>query len=1147
MFIHRHLPVPVRIATNLTEILPVASNQSRSANSQFLLRNFDFFTRIRDPNSHTSKVMTRMSDSLSYLDLSSQPGQNISGWRQGVAHFRRYALTSCFILMAGALGLTLLKSTLHNELRDLVAGEINKRLEDSAFRCNLRDAHWTEGKGLRLSGIRFTHRTTGQVVVDCEQVYASSPFQLTDLLAGKPTIDSVTIDQARIACFPDESGSNCLTELFESLKCEDTDELDCPIRIRNSQVTIHAPMTGLARPLTIRGINVDHSGDKQNPSVNTWKGSLSSDVSNRLDFQVSINRDSSVWTATCRGERIELNDRLSSLLEEVAGPNSLLDSLRGRISLNAGATGRIGSDELPLFEIAGRADNLQCLDSSLPHRIHDGSCEFRIDNRQQRTPRISIKDASFQLGYGTIHANLTIADPLNQLRWRLVGKANDLQLTERLVPWLSPDHQRVWHHYQPTGHIDATFDLQFDGNQLSRDIKTRIRDGSYSWHRFPFRVSQCNGTINLIDDELSVDFQAVEAQQLVNITAEIKNPGPDWYGWLEGSCEGNIPINEKLLQAFDHVRPTLARSLRKFNASGHVNGWGRVERMAGSSIVSKHYDINLRQATIRHENFDYPIHNVNGLIVVENDKTTFRSINGQNNHGEIECNGTWTPINGLQLRFLANNVLLNDELHAALPANLRKTWTGLRPAGTLDLVDLDLHTLPGSPRPMIGVTVEISGQRKRPSTVSINPIWFPYEMRQVTGKFRFENQRIEIRDFTAVHGRTALRANGRGAYNESDWRVRFSDMFGSNIVLDEALRRALPPSVSTGLERMKFDGKLVMRGAMEITGVFDDVDQADPGAANSVFVSTREPTRPTANLGWDLEFGMAKANAYLGVPISNASGTVRLKGRYAGGKVHCVGTLNVDSMMYRDIQITSLTAPLSINNQMIGIGALATSENPQAATPSATGRIFGGYIECDAQVELGGENTYLMQAALTDGSLRDFATETSMQQQDFSGQAYAGIRLHGDSSGAHSTRGTGYISLQNAKIYEVPVVLALLNVLRIKEPDRTAFDQGQMEFTVRGENIDFQKIELNGDAISLIGQGSVNLNSEVDLDFYTMVGRNRWSIPVLTKLYHAGSQQVWWVEVDGTLGNPKTSHQVLPGLNESLKRLFPEFATDSSR
>ena len=122
------------------------------------------------------------------------------------------------------------------------------------------------------------------------------------------------------------------------------------------------------------------------------------------------------------------------------------------------------------------------------------------------------------------------------------------------------------------------------------------------------------------------------------------------------------------------------------------------------------------------------------------------------------------------------------------------------------------------------------------------------------------------------------------------------------------------------------------------------------------------------------------------------------------------------------------------------------------------------------------------------------------------------------------------------------MIVALFNVLRIKEPDRTAFDKATMSFAVRGENFDIKPIELNGDAISLIGEGTIDLDSNVDLNFYSLIGRNGFEIPIITDLYKAGSKQVWWIKVAGTLQDPVTEHEVLPGLNDSLKMLFPELA-----
>ena len=1062
-------------------------------------------------------------------------------WRLGFAHFRGFVIAICFLLMAAALGVTYLKKTIHNELRGRIEVELNRRLAGSAFEAQIKDARWTEGKGLRLSGLQFIDTTSEQDVVFCQQVTVNSTFQLADILEGRPSVDSLIVDQAELNVSADSDGQLNVQQLLEALQDPEATPLEGPIKIRNSQVNFKSPAMG-DRVVSIRDVNLDHNRSDDDGEIHMLNGFLTCDVSSRLDFRARIETANNRWTAQMSSKRIELNQRLRTLLQEIFGESSIIETLGGSLAINAGVAGRLHGGEPPIFEVIGRASDLQCLDPTLPHQIHEGSFEFQVDNKQDGIVKIQVKKGQFRMGYGSFNGELLVVDPLNERKWRMVGSVQDLQLTERMVPWFDQGTQKAWEHYQPAGIVDSTFDLQYDGAEFSRKIKTTIKNGSISWHRFPFRLSKCTGTIDLTGNSLAIDLSAVEAQQLVKINGQLNEPGPNWHGWLEGRCDGNIPINEKLLQAFDHLDPKLARSLRKFRATGHVNGWARMERVPGAENYRKQFDIKLQQATIRHESFDYPIYNVNGSIIVENDKSFFQSMHGQNNNGEIECNGSWSQSHGLQLRFLANNVLLNDELRAALPENLQHTWSGLRPTGIIDLIDLDLHTPPDVERPIVGVTVQQTHDREQPSSFMINPIWFPYEMRQVTGNFRFEKQRIEIRNFAALHGRTVMRANGRGTYDDSDWRIRFSEMFASNILLDESLRRALPVALSNSLDRMKFSGNLVMQGAIEFVGSFRN--QSGNAQRRSGYVSTNEPTRPNANIGWDLEFGMAQANAIVGVPITNANGTFRWQGRYSGDNLDSRGTLNIDSMMYHNIQITSLVAPVSIDNNQVGIGSLASVNEQQQKQPSATARMFGGYVECDCQIQLDNENAYYLQAVLTDGKLNEVATDLTIQQHDFAGQAYAGIRLHGDASGSHTARGDGYVTLQNARIYEVPVMLALLNVLRIKEPDRTAFDQGQMEFTVNGENIDFQKIELNGDALSLIGQGTVNLDSEVDLDFYTTMGRNRWFIPVLTKLYHAGSKQVWWVEVDGTLGKPNTEHQVLPALTDPLKKLFPEFTTD---
>ena len=81
-------------------------------------------------------------------------------------------------------------------------------------------------------------------------------------------------------------------------------------------------------------------------------------------------------------------------------------------------------------------------------------------------------------------------------------------------------------------------------------------------------------------------------------------------------------------------------------------------------------------------------------------------------------------------------------------------------------------------------------------------------------------------------------------------------------------------------------------------------------------------------------------------------------------------------------------------------------------------------------------------------------------------------------------------------------------------------------------------MEFIGDAISLLGEGEMNLDWDIDLNFYTVIGRNRLNIPLISQLYRAGSQRTLAIKVDGKLDNPRTHSTVLPEFNENLKQLF---------
>jgi hypothetical protein len=55
-----------------------------------------------------------------------------------------------------------------------------------------------------------------------------------------------------------------------------------------------------------------------------------------------------------------------------------------------------------------------------------------------------------------------------------------------------------------------------------------------------------------------------------------------------------------------------------------------------------------------------------------------------------------------------------------------------------------------------------------------------------------------------------------------------------------------------------------------------------------------------------------------------------------------------------------------------------------------------------------------------------------------------------------------------------------------------------------------------------------------------MVGRGEPKLPVVQQILGGASQQILLVHVGGTLQNPETSKQALPGLNQALQQLQGE-------
>jgi hypothetical protein len=350
--------------------------------------------------------------------------------------------------------------------------------------------------------------------------------------------------------------------------------------------------------------------------------------------------------------------------------------------------------------------------------------------------------------------------------------------------------------------------------------------------------------------------------------------------------------------------------------------------------------------------------------------------------------------------------------------------------------------------------------------------------------------------------------------------VQLPNVVADRIRLNRDLLTALPKEFGKAVERLTLHGDLSMQGSLAFSGT----------AAGG------EP--PSA--AWDVVLDVQDASLQCGFPIEHLSGDVHLVGSNENGAFSSRGNLNVDSVMYHNIQLTGVTGPLLVDASGIVFGTEAEADVQGRAPQPLIAQTIGGQLSADIRIGFEPELPYRLQVRLERGDLTEFSQEMQLKSANIRGRANALLTLSGNRYGWPSWRGTGAVRLFEADIYEVPVMLALLKLLSIRQPDTTAFTSSEIDFRVQGEHVYLDRINFNGDAVSLKGSGEMDLERRINLKFYSLVGSGELNLPIVRAVVRQASKQLLLIHVTGTLDQPQLTRDPLPLLKDTLEQIFPE-------
>ena len=537
------------------------------------------------------------------------------------------------------------------------------------------------------------------------------------------------------------------------------------------------------------------------------------------------------------------------------------------------------------------------------------------------------------------------------------------------------------------------------------------------------------------------------------------------------------------------------------------------------------------------------------------------------------------------------NCPINDHLRAALTAiKLDNVWRTFSPRGQLTFaVDVDIIdrvAVAGNPtRPPLGPVLppgvpmsygRLMGRDRsatEPSEVPFNPAtdlklafhfegpsvtpdFFPVVIDRLAGRLKYDGTQVKLEHFSGMHGGAKLKLNAADVrfYDGGQVWANIGKLEIAPLIIDDEILNALPSGLRRGVKEMNLSGpaELMLNHLVVLTtkaGKPGDEPRALPklpptamrntspiarGQAPDSFSQTNEPVDP--DVFWNGELRLMGASFDIGVPCEQAAGKLAISGRYHGthlGKV--AGNLWLDRALIAQHPVTAVKATFDADPQT------TNPSNPGELLPVAfkftdlTGSLFRGTVGGTGRVVLSDPVRYRLALTATDVRLEEIAQHHNLGNGvKLEGAAQGNILIEtvpDPRTGAMMIEGYGKADVDRGHILNLPVMMPLLKTLKLQAPDKTAFEEAHATFTIRGDRVRVEHLDLLGSAISLGGSGEIDMAGDyVKFDFYTILSQTlqRWLTTPFGDVTAAVSEKLFKIEVVRKDGELKYEPRIVP-------------------
>jgi AsmA-like protein len=1017
---------------------------------------------------------------------------------------------------------------LDSEIRQRLLAMLSEQYE--GLEISVRSAQFVEDEGIEIRDLVIVETDAAgprAELLSLPEVFLHSRGTLQEVLSGAIQVREVVIRHPVLRMTRRHDATWSCSRLLPFPKLGEGKGPLPEVRVENATVEVFDPTKNPSSMLVLRNVNLTFSepGDtlpeNEHSPLREISGTLDGDYVSRVELRGQVDLQTGAWSLGGLVEDLEITrESLYSIPEDWLAGCEIPEACRAQASFQFALSGGGEKNAQPCqFTAKGMVNEGRIEDPRLPGPLTELRTSFTVDNQG-----IVLNDLEAHSGQTTLRLHtLRSWGHGASARKTIEGEVERLELDRNLLAALPDRFTETWSKYLPTGQINAEFTADFDGARWRpRTATVECLNVSFSYHKFPYRLHRARGTVQegddlvalkLENDALRISMVAFSGKNPVTVTGVISHPLSGPYGDVTIQA-AQLALNDDLFAAMKAEPQKVVRAL---NPKGMVSVDLRIWSNQHGIPPNKKMTCKVLGGSICYEKFPYPLNvDPGGLITMDNDRWQFTNFTGSNDTGTVTCEGWFAPTaegKRLEVGFTGANLDLEEELRDSFrQPTTRQLWNDLRLRGKIDLQELRISYLVETND--LDVTFRATPKGE---VTSIEPVHLPYRLEKLRGVVVYEEGRITIEDFEGNHGDARIAAKVTCRFTpDGSWNLRLDDMLVEQLQLDNDLTRALPERFRSAVTELDTRTPINLAGSVEV-------------ARNSYQIDRLMSA-------WNLDVVFHRAHLNCGVPIDNVSGKVALWGQSNGETLLCRGELDRCSLMYRDIQITQVSGPILIDDQRVLLGTQVPPSANQRPR-SIQGSVFGGSVYGSGVSWLGKNAGYHLSGRLFEADLARAAQELVSGRQSLTGKVFAQVDLKGDSKTINAMEGHGTVRLRDTDIYELPAMVSLLKILTIRPPDNTAFSESDIDFHIRGNHVYLPKIAFRGDAISLEGDGEMDANRNVNLEFRTRLGRGDLGLSFLREALGGAGDQLVLIHVEGPVSNPRIIRQPLPAVNKLIEKL----------